>query len=92
MNAVIPLQGRGRERPLRSVLIAAGMWNIQQLADESGADPYDVADVLYGQPASTHVVYQLISVLNNTKGSGQWIMAQKERSQERYPGAPFFDR
>lgn len=73
MNGVIPLQGVGRvERPLRSVLIQAGMWNVERLAEQSGLQPQEVMDVLFNQTASDQTVYRLVSVVNTIGDSGQW--------------------
>lgn len=78
MNGVIPLQGVRRvERPLRSVLIQAGLWNVERLAEQSGLQPQEVMDVLFNQTASGQTVYRLVSVVNCTEGAGQW-MTQKQ--------------
>lgn len=74
MNTIIPLQGAGERTSIRSALIRAGMWNVQQLAQDSGVSPIDIMAVLYNQIVSSQVVYHLVCVLNNIKGSGQWML------------------
>lgn len=59
---------------IRSALIKAGMWNVQKLAQVSGMNPLDIMAVLYNQIVSSQVVYHLVCVLNNIKGSGQWML------------------
>lgn len=72
MNTIVSLQGEGERTSIRSALIKAGMWNVQELAQESGVNPLDIMSVLYNQIVSSQVVYHLVCVLNNLADSGQW--------------------
>jgi hypothetical protein len=74
MNVIVPVQGCGGSVSLRSVLIAAGMWNVARLSEQSGVEPHEVMSVLFNQVVSSHVVYRLMCVVNTIGEDKQWMI------------------